>query len=137
MRDEFIGGIFGFELVGRLAYHEGFGLGKEVGREHFLVLVVFDGVVRFGGEDEVCGDELGALVEELVEGVLGVGGGLAEEDGPSGVFYHCAVAGDGFAVGFHRELLKVGWEAVEVLVESTELGNSSLCRNKRTYGETR
>jgi hypothetical protein len=37
--------------------------------------------VGLGGEDEVGGDQLGALVEELEEGVLRVGAGLAEDDG--------------------------------------------------------
>ena len=50
--------------------------------------------------------------------MLGVGCWLAEEDGPGGVFHHVAVAGDSLAVGFHGELLEVGREAVEVLVES-------------------
>ena len=77
-----------------------------------------DGVVGTDGEEEVGGDELGALVQELVEGVLGVGGGLAEEDGARGVGEHFVVAGDGLAVAFHGELLQVGGEAVEVLVES-------------------
>jgi hypothetical protein len=44
------------------------------------VLVVRDWVVRFSGEDEICGNELGALVQQLVEGVLGIGGRLAKED---------------------------------------------------------
>ncbi len=86
------------------------------------MLVVGDRVVGFGGEDEVCGDELSALVQQLVEGVLGVGGRLAEEDGAGGVLDECvASAGNGLSVGFHGKLLQVGGEAVEVLVKSTEL----------------
>ena len=83
------------------------------------MLVIGDRVVRFGGEDEVRGDELGALVQQLVEGVLGVGGGLAEQDGARGVLNEGVTgAGDGFTVGFHRQLLQVGGETVEILVES-------------------
>lgn len=83
------------------------------------MLVGINGVVGVGSEDKVCGDELGALVQKLVEGVLGVGGRFAKEDGAGGVFDEvvCA-AGNGFAVGFHGELLQVGGEAVEVLVEA-------------------
>ena len=55
----------------------------------------------------------------MVEGVLRVGGGLAEEDWAGGIFDEAVTrARDGFAVGFHRELLQVGGETVEVLVES-------------------
>jgi hypothetical protein len=32
--------------------------------------------------DEVAGDQPGALVDQLVEGVLAVGAGLAPDDGP-------------------------------------------------------
>jgi hypothetical protein len=44
------------------------------------VQVVVDGVVGLGGQDEVGGDQLGALVDQLEEGVLGVGARLAEQD---------------------------------------------------------
>ena len=61
-------------------------------------------------------------MQQLVEGVLGISGGLAEEDGARGVLDKgVAGAGDGLSVGFHGELLQVGGEAVEVLVESAEL----------------
>jgi len=86
-----------------------------------LVEVPTDGVVGLGGHDEVGGDKLGALVDELEEGVLGVGGGLAEENGTGGVFDVVAGAGDSFAVGLHGELLEVGREAVHVLVETGEM----------------
>ena len=35
-------------------------------------------IVRFGGGQEVAGDQFRALVDELVESVLAVGAGLAE-----------------------------------------------------------
>lgn len=82
--DQVGGGALGADLVGRLADHEGLGLGEVVGGQHALVEVGGDGVVGLCGEDEVGGDELGALVDELEEGVLGVGAGLAEEDGACG-----------------------------------------------------
>ena len=34
VRDEVVGGAFGFDFVGGFADHEGFGLGEEVGGEH-------------------------------------------------------------------------------------------------------
>ena len=83
------------------------------------MLIVVNWVVGFGSDYEVSGDELGALMKELVEGVLGVGGGFTEEDWASGVLDEVVCgAGDCLAVGFHGELLEVGREAVEVLVKS-------------------
>ena len=82
---------------------------------HVLVAVL--GRVRGVDErDEVGRDELGALVNQLVEGVLAVGARLAPEDlaglgGDGG-----AVPTHGLAVGFHGQLLQVGREAVQVLV---------------------
>jgi hypothetical protein len=114
--NELVGSALGLDGFGSLADHEGLRLGEEVGGKHALVLVVVDGVVGLGGENEVGGDELGALVKELEEGVLGVGAGLAKQDGASSVLDIVSAAGDSLAVGFHGELLKVGGEAVHVLV---------------------
>jgi hypothetical protein len=86
------------------------------------VLVTRGWVVGLGSEDEISGDELGTLVKELVEGVLGVGGRLAEKDGAGCVFYHLAIARYSLSVRFHRELLKVGGESVEVLIEARVVG---------------
>lgn len=48
-----------------LAERERFGLSKEVGEKDLVVEVVADGVLRLDGGEEVGGDELGALVNEL------------------------------------------------------------------------
>lgn len=82
-----------------------------------MVLVVVDWVVRLCGEDEVGWNELSTLVEKLIEGVLSIGCGLAKEDWPCGVLHHLAIACNCLAVGFHGELLKIGWESVQILVE--------------------
>ena len=98
-----------------------------------------DGVVGLGGHDEVGGDKLGALVHKLEEGVLSVGGGLAEEDGAGGVLDVVARASDGFAVRLHGELLEVGGEAVHVLVEAGEMlvYRFDSVEKQHSYGETR
>jgi hypothetical protein len=101
-----------------LSDHKSFGLGKEVTGQHLLVFVVVDWVVAFCSKDEVGWDEFGALVQELVEGVLGVGGWLAEENWTCGVSHHLVVTGNRLAIGFHGQLLEVGRETVEVLVKS-------------------
>lgn len=50
--------------------------------------------------------------------MLCVGGGLAEQNGAGAVLDVVAAARHGLAVGLHRELLQVGWESMQVLVES-------------------
>ena len=63
-----------------LAERERLGLREEVGEEDAVVLRVRDRVVRSGGREEVRGDELRALVHELVERVLAVGAGCTPDD---------------------------------------------------------
>lgn len=79
--DELLRGALSPQLVVRLANHQSLSLSKVVGGKHLLVQVVVDGVVRLGSQDEVGGDELGALVDKLEEGVLSVGAGLAKQNG--------------------------------------------------------
>ena len=82
---------------------------------HVLVAVL--GRVRGVHErDEVGRDELGALVDQLVEGVLAVGARLAPEDLSGLGGDRGAVPTHGLAVGLHGQLLQVGREAVQVLV---------------------
>ena len=117
-RDDLLRGAFGAHFVGGLTERQSLGLGEVVAQEQFVhVLVAVLGRVRGVDErDEVGRDELGALVNQLVEGVLAVGARLTPEDlaglgGDGG-----AVPTHGLAVGFHGQLLQVGREAVQVLV---------------------
>ena len=105
---------FFLSLGERLAVHQGFGLSKEVGEE--LLVMVTDLVVAVGRSDEVARNHLGALVDQLVEGVLAVGARFAPEDRTRLVVHALGVAVNGLAVGFHVGLLEVGGEAVQVLV---------------------
>ena len=57
------------------------GLCKIVGKENTMVLGVADRVVRCARDKEVCGNELGTLVEKLVERVLSVGTRCSPDDG--------------------------------------------------------
>eukprot|EP00756_Hemistasia_phaeocysticola_P006610 Hpha_TRINITY_DN13917_c0_g2::TRINITY_DN13917_c0_g2_i1::g.35451::m.35451 len=102
-------------LVG-LALHQRLGLGDKVGHQHTVVEVVRDRVVRAEGADEVARDDLGALVDELVERVLPVSARLAPDDGPGGPAGGGSVAGHKLPVGLHVTLLEVGRKAVQVLV---------------------
>src|SRR5690606_40434067 len=68
-----------------------------------------------GESDEIGGYEPGALVQQLVEGVLAVGARLAPEDLPGGGGDGGAVGAHGLAVGFHRQLLQVGGKTGEIV----------------------
>ena len=89
---------FSLDLIWCLADHEGLGLGEEVGSKHLLVLVVVNGVVALGSQDEVGWDKLRALVKELVERVLCVGGGFTKQNGAGGILDVVTAAGDGFSI---------------------------------------
>ena len=115
--DQVVGGTFSLDLLGGLTNHQGLRLSKEVGCEHTLVLATLNRVVGLSSHDEVRWDKLGALVEQLEETVLGVGGRLAKQDGAGGVLDVFTRAGNGLAVALHGELLQVGGESVQVLIE--------------------
>ncbi len=105
---------FGLHGFLALAEGQGLGLGEEVGQQFRMVIT--DGVVADGWCQEVTGDHLGALVDQLVEGVLAVGARLTPDDGTGLVVDLVAVAVHVFAVGLHVALLEVGGETVHVLV---------------------
>ena len=69
-----------------------------------------------GGGDEVDGDHVGTLVQELEERVLRVGARLAPDDRAGGGGGGLAVLRDALAVRFHFELLDIGGETLEPLV---------------------
>ena len=60
------------DLLLGLTERERLGLREVVGEEDAVVEGVADGVLGGGGGEEIGGDELGALVHELVERVLAV-----------------------------------------------------------------
>ena len=70
---------FETHLALRLAPRQRLGLREEVGEEDAVVRA--ERVVRVGRREEVGRDELGALVQELVEGVLAVGACSTPDDG--------------------------------------------------------
>ena len=72
-------------------------------------------VRRVGDGDEVGRDEPGALVDQLVEGVLAVGAGLAPEHLAGVGGHRGAVPPHALAVGLHRQLLEVRREPVQQL----------------------
>lgn len=122
VRDEFFERVAGEAVLGQfladffggLALHQRFGLREEVGEEDEVMLA--ERILRLDGRDEIGGDELVALVDELVERVLAIGAGLAPDDGAAIDVERLAFAVDALAVAFHVALLEVGGEAVHVLV---------------------
>ena len=78
-----LGRALGADLVSGLAEGERLGLGEEVAEELMDVLaVVRNRVGRVDEGDEIRGDHTGALMDQLVEGVLAVGAGLAQKISP-------------------------------------------------------
>ena len=98
----------------RFAVHQGFGLCKEVGEQ--LLVVIANLVVAVGRGDEVARNHLGALVDQLVEGVLAVRTRFAPEDRASLVVHALGIAVNGLTVGFHVSLLEVSSEAMQILI---------------------
>lgn len=76
-----------------------------------------NGIVTLRSHDEVCRDKLGALVQQLEEGMLSISCWLSEDDGASGVLDIFPGAGNCFSVRLHRELLEICGESVKVLIE--------------------
>ncbi len=79
VRHEPIRRALGLDFLGRLAEGQRLGLGEDVRQQH--VVVPAERVERLDKGDEVTGDEPGALMDQLVEGVLAVGARLAPVDG--------------------------------------------------------
>ncbi len=78
-------------------------------------MVVPDRIQSLPEADQIDRDELGALVDELIEAVLAVGAGLAPVHRTGLVVDSIAVKGDVLVVGLHGQLLQVRREALEVL----------------------
>ena len=113
--DDNAGGASACEcLVGVLivfAAGKGHDLGHDVCAQLFLAGAALDVDIHADlavfVADELHRDDVCALVQKLIEGVLAVGAGLTEDDGAGHVVDGLAETVDGFAVGLHVELLKV------------------------------
>lgn len=69
-----------------------------------MMFAISDWVERLDLSQEVRWYQLGALVNELVEGVLPVCTGLTPDDRAGLICYATAVFGNGFAIGLHITL---------------------------------
>ncbi len=114
VRGEPVGSSLSLHLLGSLAEGKRLGLRENI-RDEVIVVVpqLVEGLVE---ADEITRDEAGSLMDELVEGVLAVGAGLAPVDRSRVEGDMGAIEADRLAVALHGELLEVGGEALEVLL---------------------
>ena len=89
-------------------------LGNHVGQEQ--ILVVAERVERLGKCDKIIGDQLGPLVNQLVEGMLAIDTWLPPVDWPGLVGDLSSIQGNGHRLALRRQLLEVSREALEVLL---------------------
>ena len=101
-------------LLRGAAAHQRLALGEAIGEEQFVMRLV--GVGRLRRDEEIDGHDLRALVDELEEGVLAVGAGLAPDHRAGGLGDRRAVEAHALAVALHLQLLEIGGEAAEPLV---------------------
>src|SRR5690606_28939224 len=73
-------------------------------------------IVTLTKSDEIAGDELRPLMNQLVEGMLSVGAWFTPDDGACFISDSGAVTCHPLAVALHVELLQISREAFEVLV---------------------
>jgi hypothetical protein len=105
---------FGLDFLRRFAKGQRLRLGKYVSQEY--VLVPAQPVQRLGKRDEVTGDELGPLMDQLVKRMLAIGARLSPVDRPGLVADLRSIKGHVFTVALHRQLLEVSREALQVLL---------------------
>src|SRR5687768_5628345 len=73
-------------------------------------------IVRFDGPDEICRDQFGPLMDQLIERVLSIGSRLAPNNWSGGIINERSVARHTLAIALHVSLLEVGRQTVQVLI---------------------
>ena len=101
-------------LLGCATPHQRLRLGEEVGQKSLVV--ISERVVAHRRCQEIAGDPLGPLVDQLIEGVLAVGTRLAPDDRTGRGAHRRAVAGGLLAVRLHIALLEVAGEVRKVVI---------------------
>src|SRR6516162_6312734 len=91
----------GLDFLRGLAEGQGLGLSKDVRQED--VMVPAQRIERLGKGDEVTRDEAGALMDQLIEGVLAIGAWLTPVDGAGLVVDLVPIARDVFAIALHGQ----------------------------------
>ena len=101
-------------LRGGAAMHQSLALGEAVGDQKIVMMRV--GVGRRRRDEQVEGNDLRSLVDELEEGVLTVGARLAPHHRAGRRIGGRTVELDVLAVALHLQLLEIGGETSEPLV---------------------
>src|SRR6202035_3985978 len=114
VRNKPIWRAFGLYLLGRFSEGERLGLRKDVRQQH--IVMPAERVERLSESDEVTGDEPGALMDQLIEGVLAIGSRLAPIDRAGVSVHRRSIEPHMFAVALHRQLLEISRETLQVLV---------------------
>src|SRR5579884_2972272 len=102
------------DLLGSLPKRQCFGLCDQVRNQQ--VVMMAEWIQWLTEANEVARDQLGPLMDKLIERMLAVRTGLSPEDWPGLVAYGRAIERHALAITLHRELLQVGGEAFEILV---------------------
>ena len=79
-------------------------------------MLVHAGFMRLRGDQELDGNDVRTLMQQLEEGVLAIGAGLAPDDGAGGALHRGPRFRHPLAVRFHVELLQIGGKARQALV---------------------
>src|SRR5450755_4900786 len=93
------------DLLGCLAEGQSLGLREEVC--HQQIVVGCDRIQRLVESDKVARDQLRALVNELVEGMLAVGAWLPPDNGAGLIINGLAFEIDMLTIALHIELLEI------------------------------
>ena len=110
-----------------LALHQGLCLRKEVRKQY--AVVVPDRVVAYRRREKITGDELCALVDELIEGMLAVCPWLSPDNRACLPADFTAVSVNVFAVALHVTLLEIGRKAMHILVIGEDGMRLGICKN--------
>src|SRR5690606_39318984 len=99
---------------GSFAFHQRFCLRKEVGKQ-FDVMIT-DRVMAYDRRNEIARNQFGALMQELIKGMLTVGARLAPDNRTGLIGNRVAGTIDGFAVTLHIALLEIRCKPMQVLI---------------------
>src|SRR5262249_3163828 len=114
VRREPVRDAFAFDLLRRLAERKRLALRDDIGEEQLVMST--QRIERPAERYEVAWNERSALVDQLIEGMLAVGSRLSPIDRARGVSRRRSVERDVLAVAFHRQLLQVRREPLQVLL---------------------
>mmetsp|Transcript_8499 Transcript_8499/g.12413 ORF Transcript_8499/g.12413 Transcript_8499/m.12413 type:complete len:207 (+) Transcript_8499:150-770(+) len=108
-------------LISRLSHCHGLSLGKIVGKKDGVVInwstkILCNIVLCFNGSQEVTGDELCSLMDQLVKGMLPIGSRLSPNNGSSLDIHLLPVPANVLSIRFHITLLKVCRKTMHVLI---------------------